>query len=50
MTLEIQDLEGNKITTLSPGKSKGINIVNWSYSIKQPKVSKGKTFSFGGFN
>ena len=49
MTLEIQDLEGNKITTLSPGKSKGINIVNWSYSIKQPKVAKGKTFSFGGF-
>ena len=49
MTLEIQDLNGKKITTLSPGKSKGINIVNWSYSIKQPKVAKGKTFSFGGF-
>lgn len=49
MTLEIQDLEGNKITTLSPGKSKGINIVNWPYSIKQPKAAKGKTFSFGSF-
>tara|TARA_R110001583_G_scaffold40340_5_gene128955 strand:- start:329 stop:3352 length:3024 start_codon:yes stop_codon:yes gene_type:complete len=49
MDLEIQDMEGNKITSLSPGKSKGINIVNWSYSIKQPKVAKGKTFSFGGF-
>ncbi|REE81685.1 sortilin (neurotensin receptor 3) [Lutibacter oceani] len=49
MALEIQDIEGNKITTLSPGKSKGINIVDWSYSIKQPKVAKGKTFSFGGF-
>ncbi len=49
MTLEIQDLEGNKITTLSPGKSKGINIVNWPYTIKQPKTAKGKTFSFGGF-
>lgn len=49
MSLEIQDMDGNKITTLSPGKSKGVNIVNWSYSIKQPKVAKGKTFSFGGF-
>jgi hypothetical protein len=49
MTLEIQDMDGHKITTLGPGKSKGINIVNWSYSIKQPKVAKGKTFSFGGF-
>lgn len=49
MTFEIQDLEGNVISTLGAGKSKGINIVNWYYSIKQPKVAKGKTFSFGGF-
>jgi len=49
MTMEIQDMEGNKIVELGPGKSKGINIVNWGYSIKQPKVAKGKTFSFGGF-
>lgn len=49
MSLEIQDMEGKKITTLSPGKSKGINIVDWNYTIKQPKVAKGKTFSFGGF-
>ncbi|MGB5554794.1 MAG: hypothetical protein WBM83_09075 [Flavobacteriaceae bacterium] len=49
MTIEIQDMEGNKIVELSPGKSKGINIVNWGYTRKQPKVAKGKTFSFGGF-
>ncbi len=49
MTLEIQDMDGNKIASLGPGKSKGINIVNWNYTIKQPKVAKGKTFSFGGF-
>jgi len=49
MSLEIQDMEGNLISEISPGKAKGINIVNWSYSIKQPKVAKGKTFSFGGF-
>jgi len=49
MTMEIQDLEGNKLTTIDPGKSKGINIVNWNFTIKQPKVAKGKTFSFGGF-
>jgi len=49
MTLEIQDMDGKIISTLGAGKSKGINIVNWHYSIKQPKVAKGKTFSFGGF-
>lgn len=49
MTMEIQDMDGNKITSISPGKSKGINIVNWNFTIKQPKVAKGKTFSFGGF-
>ncbi|MDE3740411.1 WD40/YVTN/BNR-like repeat-containing protein [Maribacter polysaccharolyticus] len=49
MKMEIQDLEGNTIFELGPGKSKGINIVNWAGKIKQPKVAKGKTFSFGGF-
>jgi len=49
MALEIQDMDGNTITELGPGKSKGINIVNWNYTRKTPKVAKGKTFSFGGF-
>ncbi len=49
MTFEIQDMDGNIISTLGAGKSKGINIVEWSYSIRQPKTAKGKTFSFGGF-
>ncbi len=49
MELEIQDMDGKILSTIGPGKSKGINIVNWNYSIKQPKVAKGKTFSFGGF-
>ncbi len=49
MTLEIQDMEGNVVSKLGAGKSKGINIVNWNYTIKNPKVAKGKTFSFGGF-
>jgi len=49
MTMEIQDMNGHKIIDLSPGKSKGINIVNWNFTIKQPKVATGKTFSFGGF-
>jgi photosystem II stability/assembly factor-like uncharacterized protein len=49
MTMEIQDMEGNTIVELGPGKSKGINIVNWGYTRKLPKVAKGKTFSFGGF-
>lgn len=49
MKMEIQDMEGNTISELSPGKSKGINIVDWTYNMKVPKVAKGKTFSFGGF-
>jgi len=49
MLLEIQDMEGNTIAELGPGKSKGINIVNWNYTRKQPKMAKGKTFTFGGF-
>ncbi len=49
MTMEIQDMEGNKVSTISPGKSKGINIVGWNFRMKQPKIAKGKTFTFGGF-
>ena len=49
MTLEIKDKEGNTVTSLSPSKSKGINIVDWGFTKKQPKVAKGKTLSRGGF-
>ena len=38
MTMEVQDMDGNVIGELGPGKAKGINIVNWSYRIKQPKL------------
>jgi hypothetical protein len=49
MSMEIQDMEGNKIVDIEPGKAKGINVVGWRYTRKMPKVAKGKTFSFGGF-
>lgn len=49
MTMEVHDMQGNKIASLGPGKSKGINVVNWNYTSKQPKVAEGKTLSFGGF-
>jgi photosystem II stability/assembly factor-like uncharacterized protein len=49
MTMEVQDMNGSVISSLGPGKSKGINIVNWNYRIRNPKVAKGKTFSYGGF-
>ncbi len=49
MTLEIQDANGNKIAELGPGKSKGINVVEWNYNTKPPKVAAAKTFAFGGF-
>lgn len=49
MILEIQDMEGNVMTTLTPGKSKGVNIVSWAGTIKQPRIAEGKTLAFGGF-
>lgn len=49
MTLQIEDMDGKMISELTPGKSKGINIVNWNYSLKMPKIAKGQTFTFGGF-
>jgi photosystem II stability/assembly factor-like uncharacterized protein len=49
MTLEIFDEEGNLVTELGPGKSKGINQVTWNYRTKPPKMAKAKTFAFGGF-
>jgi len=49
MSMEIRDSSGEVISKLTPGKSKGINIVNWSGNIKQPKIAKGKTLAFGGF-
>lgn len=49
MTLEIQDVNGNKITEIGPGKSKGINVVEWNYNTKPPKIAAAKTFAFGGF-
>jgi len=49
MTIEIQDKTGQKIMDIDATKKKGINIVNWNYRMKLPKVAKGKTFAFGGF-
>ncbi|RMA64439.1 WD40/YVTN/BNR-like repeat-containing protein [Ulvibacter antarcticus] len=49
MTLEIQDMEGNKITPLDAGKSKGLNVVEWNFSKVTPKMAAAKTISFGGF-
>ena len=49
MSMVILNAKGDTISELGPGKTKGINIVNWNYTMKQPKVAKGKTFSFGGF-
>jgi photosystem II stability/assembly factor-like uncharacterized protein len=49
MTMEVQDMEGNTLTKLSPGKSKGINVVNWNFNTTTPKMAAAKTLSFGGF-
>jgi hypothetical protein len=50
MRMEVQDMEGNKITDLSPSKSKGINVVYWNFNKNVPKMAQGKTLSFGGFS
>lgn len=49
MTLEIRDAQGKTISSIGAGKKKGLNIVEWNYSMYSPKVAKGKTFDFGGF-
>ncbi|MEL6132114.1 MAG: hypothetical protein AAFR59_01980 [Bacteroidota bacterium] len=49
MTMEIQDSNGNKLIDLTPGKSKGINLVAWDGRINPPKVAKGKSIARGGF-
>ena len=49
MTMEIQDMDGNTLVELPAGKSRGINVVTWTYSIRQPKVARGKSLAFGGF-
>ena len=42
-------MDGNKVSSLSPGKSKGINVINWGFNKRVPKMAQGKTLSFGGF-
>ncbi|MCP9767128.1 hypothetical protein EGI22_04345 [Lacihabitans sp. LS3-19] len=49
MSMEVFDKDNQKIADLPPGKSKGINYVDWNYSLKPPKVAKGKTIVSGGF-
>jgi len=49
MNMEIQDMDGNVLADIAPGKSKGINIVRWGYNTKAPKIAAAKTFAFGGF-
>jgi hypothetical protein len=47
MTMEIFDANGALVTTLQPGKQKGINTVEWSFNMEAPKIAKGKTFAGG---
>jgi hypothetical protein len=44
MSMDIIDSEGKVVTTLQPGKQKGINTVSWSFNTMVPKSAKGKTF------
>jgi hypothetical protein len=49
MTIEVQDMQGNLILNLVPGKSKGINVVSWGFNTYAPKMAEGKTLNFSGF-
>ncbi len=49
MGIEIFDETGKKVADLAAAKAKGINIVDWNYRLKPPKVAAAKTLSYGGF-
>ncbi len=49
MSMDVYDAAGKKVGDLVPGKAKGINIVDWNYRLKPPKVATGKTLTFGAF-
>ena len=46
--MKILDKNGNYVTTLSPGKQKGLNLVYWNFNGSAPKTATGKTFSQAG--
>jgi photosystem II stability/assembly factor-like uncharacterized protein len=48
MSAEVLDLNGNVLTTLTAGKQKGINTIEWGYNQKAPKVAVGKTIAAQG--
>ncbi len=48
MSMKVLDMDGNYVTSLTPGKKKGINIVGWGFSTSVPKVAKGKTITYSG--
>jgi len=43
------DIQRNQTKSIQPLAVKGINVVTWNGMVKQPKIAKGKTFSYGGF-
>lgn len=48
MRMNVLDKDGNYVTSLSPGKQKGLNLVYWNFNGSVPKTAGGKTFSVGG--
>ena len=49
MTIEIFNSDGESVGFVDPGKKKGINVVNWEYTIEPPKAAKGKISRNGIF-
>ncbi|MCR9174077.1 MAG: hypothetical protein NXI10_16365 [bacterium] len=49
MTMSVQDMDGNFVAPLTPGKKKGLNFVTWNFNTTAPKMAAGRTFAAGGF-
>jgi len=48
MRMKVLDKDGNFVASLSPRKTKGLNLVYWNFNGSAPKTASGKTFSQGG--
>lgn len=49
MTIEIFNSNGESVGFVDPGKKKGINVVNWEYTLKPPVAAIGKMSRNGIF-
>ncbi len=49
MSMDVYNSAGDFVTSLAPGKGKGLNIIEWIPRYPMPKIASAKTLTFGGF-